>query len=212
MDSWRGKFDEMRMQEGENIKQYNKRKKDVVKSIRNAGGKLEEDDVVSKILRTLLPQYVIRFSAIQELRSLVIVNVTLDSLIGKLVVFELSNYDNSMPKIDVAFKSSMIVAPAMRRKETKSSSTTRTGHSHEHDNLLSKENEQDELEALIARRLPRGKGKYRGKLHLKCFSCNKIGHIASRCPDNDRKDNFRRYKENRKKECYLIKGVTDEES
>lgn len=48
---------------------------------------------------------------------------------------------------------------------------------------------------------------------MKCFSCNKIGHIVSRCPDNDRKDNFRRYKDKSKKDCYLAKeGVIDEES
>ncbi|GLJ46749.1 hypothetical protein SUGI_0985870 [Cryptomeria japonica] len=97
----------------------------------------------------------------KELEPLGTINVTLDSLIGKLIVFELSNYDNSMPKIDVAFKSSMTLAPTMRRKETRSSSTARTVHSYEHDSLLSEEQEQDELEALIARRLPRGKGKYR---------------------------------------------------
>ncbi|GLJ07111.1 hypothetical protein SUGI_0058660 [Cryptomeria japonica] len=38
-----------------------------------------------------------------------------------------------------------------------------------------------------------------------------IGHIASRCPKNDMKDDFRRYKEKRK-ECYFAEGVTDEES
>lgn len=41
-----------------------------------------------------------------------------------------------------------------------------------------------------------------------------IGYIASRCPDNDRdrKDNFRSYRDKSKKECYLVEGVTDEES
>lgn len=158
VDSLRGKFDEMRMQEGENIEQYSKRIKDVVNSIKSVGGKLEEDDVVSKILRTLLPQYAIRVSAIQELRSLGIVSVSLDSLIGKLTAFELRNYDNSVPKIDVAFKACMISAPTRRRKETGNNSTIRTGHSHECDNLLSKEREQDEIEALLARILPSGKG------------------------------------------------------
>lgn len=96
-----------------------------------------------------------------------IVNVSLDSLVSKLTNFELSNYDNNIPKIDVAFKASMMHAPTKRRKETGSSYTTITGHSHESDNLLFEEQEQDEIEALLARRLPRGKGKYKGKLPLK---------------------------------------------
>ncbi|GLJ43327.1 hypothetical protein SUGI_0899930 [Cryptomeria japonica] len=70
-------------EEGENIEQYSKRIKDVVKSIKSARGKLEEEDVVSKILRTLLPQYAIRVSSIQELRSLGTVYVSLDSLIDE---------------------------------------------------------------------------------------------------------------------------------
>ncbi|GLJ31034.1 hypothetical protein SUGI_0620880 [Cryptomeria japonica] len=105
-------------------------------------------------------------------------------------------------------------APKRRRKETRSSSTTRTGHSHESDSLLCEEQEKDEIEALLAKILPRGKGKYKGKLPLKCFSCNKIGYIPSRCPDNnrDKKDNFRGYRDKSKKECYLAEGVIDEES
>lgn len=55
VDSLRGKYDEMRMQEGENIEEYRKIIKNVVNSIKSVGGKLEEDDVVRKILRTLLP-------------------------------------------------------------------------------------------------------------------------------------------------------------
>lgn len=71
--------------------------------------------------------------------------------------------------------------------------------------------EQDELEALIARRVPRGKGKYKGKLPLKCFSCNKIGHIAARCLDNKNTEKKNRFK-NKAKECYLAEGVTNNES
>lgn len=43
------------------------------------------------------------------------------------------------------------------------------------------ERKLDELEALIVKRVTRGEGKCKGKLPLKCFSCNKIGHFVSRC-------------------------------
>ena len=39
--------------------------------------------------------------------------------------------------------------------------------------------EIDELEALIARRLPRGREKYKGQLPMIFFLCNKVGHIAA---------------------------------
>lgn len=44
-----------------------------------------------------------------------------------------------------------------------------------------KERKLDELEALIAQTLPKDADKYDGKLSLKCFSCNKTRHFASRC-------------------------------
>ena len=43
--------------------------------------------MVSKILRTLLPIYAIRVSAIQEMREVANNIVTLDSLIGRLISF-----------------------------------------------------------------------------------------------------------------------------
>lgn len=39
--------------------------------------------------------------------------------------------------------------------------------------MESEERELEGLEALISRRLPKGVGKYEGKLPLKIFSCNK---------------------------------------
>jgi len=43
------------------------------------------------------------------------------------------------------------------------------------------EEDVDQLEALLARRFHRGKGKYKGKVLIICFNYNKVGHIASRC-------------------------------
>lgn len=64
-ESLRGKFDDMGMVDGENIAQYEQMSKEVVGGIKSVGGKVEEDTVVSKMLRTLLPQYAIRVSTIQ---------------------------------------------------------------------------------------------------------------------------------------------------
>ena len=69
-ESLRGKFDDLKMKEGENITQYSTRIKEVVNAIWGVGGLLEEDTVVSKILRTLLLTYAIRVSSIQEMRAL----------------------------------------------------------------------------------------------------------------------------------------------
>ena len=54
----------MRMREDENIAKYVERVKVVVSAIKDSGGDIEEEIVVSRFLRTLLLIYVIRFSTI----------------------------------------------------------------------------------------------------------------------------------------------------
>lgn len=183
VDSLKGKYDEMRMKDEENITQYSFRIKEFVSVVKGVGGTLTNEEVVSKILRTLSSQYVIWVSSIQELGSILNNVLTLETLIGKLTAFELSNYDNSLPTIETAFKSSLNIGTSRKDKEIHSSSC-----GSDYDSILTEEREQEELEALLAKRLPRGKGKYKGKLPLKFFNCNVICHIASRCLDNDRNE------------------------
>ena len=57
----------------------------------------------------------------------------------------------------------------------------------------------------------RSKGKYKGKIPLIYFSCEEIGHIATRCPNKESKDEKKSHKQKRKKEFkghknYKVKG------
>ena len=94
----RGKFDDMRMEEGENIAQYVARIKEVVSVIKGATGHIDDDTTLTKVLRTLLPIYAIRVFSIQELRCIPRNNLTLEGLVRRLTAFELSNFDNYKPK------------------------------------------------------------------------------------------------------------------
>lgn len=88
-DSFRGKYDEMKMKEGKNIVQYMKRIKEVASFIRAIGGTISNEEVVSKFLRELLPIYVIiRVSSIHEFRAMSGNFITLDGLVGRLITFE----------------------------------------------------------------------------------------------------------------------------
>ena len=80
------------MKEDEDITKYSERIKKCVSAIRAARGKIEDETMLSKVLRTLLPIYAIRVSAIQEMRCTT--DVTLDALVGRLTALELDNFDN----------------------------------------------------------------------------------------------------------------------
>ena len=62
-ETLRCKFDDMKMLESETIAQYCERIKDVVNAI-GANRKIEDETMVNKFLRTVLPKYAIRVSAI----------------------------------------------------------------------------------------------------------------------------------------------------
>ncbi len=53
----------------------------------------------------------------------------------------------------------------------------------------------DDLQALLARRIPRGKEKYNDKLFNKLpiiyFTCKKVGHISTRYIDRDDKEEMK---------------------
>ena len=58
-ESLRGKFNDIKMQEGENIAQYCSRIKDVVNAIRGATSKIDDETLLRKVFRTLRPIYAI---------------------------------------------------------------------------------------------------------------------------------------------------------
>ena len=87
----------MRMREDENVAKYVEIIKASVSAIRESRGEIKEEIFVSKILKTLLPIYAIRVSGIQEVRCDSNNKIGLDALVGRLIAFELDNFDNYVP-------------------------------------------------------------------------------------------------------------------
>ena len=67
----------------------------------------------------------------------------------------------------------------------------------------------DQLEALLARRFYRGKGKFKGKLPIICFNCNEVGHIVARWTQKKNYKDGRKFKNKREdgNEDYKEKGA-----
>ena len=121
----RGKFDDMRMEEGENAIKYATRMKEVVSAIRSLCGQLDDDNVNRKYLRTLPPIYAIRVSAIQELRCVQGNTLTFEGIVGRLTAFELSNFDNYRPEnLESSFKEKLTLKDI---EEVKSKKKSRKG-------------------------------------------------------------------------------------
>ena len=83
------------------------------------------------------------------------------------------------------------------------------------------EDDVDQLEALLARRFHRGKGRYKGKLPIIYFNCNEVGHIAARCAKKitykeGSKYKFRKEDEGKdykgKKSCYIADEQESDEN
>ena len=105
-------------------------------------------------------------------------DITLDAVVGRLTTFELDNYDNYVPKssnLESAFQATL----SLMKKAAKSK---RQLGSEDEDAL---DEDLEVIEALLARRLPKGKGKYKGKIPLVYFSYEEVGHIAARCPNRE---------------------------
>ena len=120
-ESLRGQFDQMRMREDENIAKYVERIKASVSAIKASRGDIKDETIVSKLLRTLLLIYAIRVSTIQEMRCDPNKKLNLDALVGRLIAFELDNYDNYVlvsKNVESAFESKLsLKEKSMKSKE-----------------------------------------------------------------------------------------------
>lgn len=97
-NSLRRKFDDKRMHEDETISQYCGRVNETINDIRGAYKILEDETIISKVLRIFQSIYAIRVFYIQESRCTIGNTWTLEGLIGRHTEFELSNFDKFNPR------------------------------------------------------------------------------------------------------------------
>jgi hypothetical protein len=136
----RAKFENLKMNEKEDIATYLLRDDEVVNAIRGLGENLDESLVVQKVLRSLLLKYDAKVSAIEETRDLT--KMTMDELHGTLMAYEMRiGTESDQTNNEAAFKSI---------KKTKD-----------------KDNDLDEEIANFVRRFQKGSGRYKGNYPLK---------------------------------------------
>ncbi|GLJ44357.1 hypothetical protein SUGI_0929360 [Cryptomeria japonica] len=224
LECYRVRYENLKMEEDERISSFMERVNESVLGIQCCGGSLSEYEIVSKVLRDLPPSYKMKVTAINELRTMPNTLVSRDTLVGKLSAFELEEFGPiATINTDLSFKASSLAS-------TSSSSNKidwKTLYAKELEDMKRENEELEELEALFARKMPKGPtgSKYEGKAPFKCFNCNKVGHMASRFPNRharlreEAKRSYKpnleyqryKFKKNRDKSCYYVdEGVIDD--
>ena len=155
LQMYKGQFEQLRMNEDEDITTYILRFDQIVNTIRGLGKEVDEAIFVQKVLRTLPKRFIPNISTLEEIIDLK--SMTVDQLHGTLEAYEMRIEDEDMSRKEAVFKVSS--------KSTKGKPT-------------SDESDDEEIDNFV-RKLKRGIGKYKGKLPLKFFSCRNIGHYAS---------------------------------
>lgn len=102
LQSLKGKYEMLRMRKDEIITSYMQKMNELVCNIRYVGGKLKESKIVAKVFKSLYKHKVV---AIEEIKT--VIEVTRDMLIGKLSSFEMSEFGDSLPKVESAFKATI---------------------------------------------------------------------------------------------------------
>jgi hypothetical protein len=93
----------------------------------------------------------------------------MDELHGIFIAYEMRTKQENLDVKEAAFKESKRSKKKKKEQEEYSSSN----------NIL----EDDEEVANFVKRLNKGtNGRYRGKIPLICFNCDRIGHFANKCP------------------------------
>ena len=111
-------------------------------------------------------------------------NITLDALVGRLIAFELDNYDNYVPS-SKGIKSTFEAQLSLKKKGKKFKANQSKS---EEETKESSDSDLEVVEALLARKYSKGIEKYKGKIPLIFFSCKEVAHIVARCPTRESKD------------------------
>ena len=95
--------------------------------------------------------------------------IGLDALVGRLIAFELDNYENYVlvsRNIESTFKAKLSIKEKGKKLKYSQSRSEEDGSSEEISN-----SDLEVVESLLAMKCSKGRGKYKGKFPLIFFSC-----------------------------------------
>jgi hypothetical protein len=167
LQTYRGRFEQLKMKEDEDITTYFLRVNETLNAVIGLGEEIEESVIVQKVLRSLLMRFNPKILALEERSDLN--SISMDELHGIFTAYEMRTEQENPDVKEVAFKASK------RSKKKKKE--------HEEYSINNDVSKDDEEVINFVKRLNKGTNdRYRGKLPLICFNCDGIGHFANKCP------------------------------
>ena len=161
--SYRAQFENVKMNEEENVARFFLKVAEVVNNMKDLGETIKECAIVQNILRSLPSRFNPKVSAIEETTNWE--TLTMDQLLGNLTAYEMRLPKGKSNVMKATFKADNC------KEEKEDTCSCSNGE-----------------EAKFVRILDRGTGKYKGKLPFKCFNYGRVGHYASKCPHKKTKN------------------------
>ncbi|CAM8969277.1 unnamed protein product [Rhodiola kirilowii] len=182
------KFEEMKMKESESIAEYNTRVLELSNEASALGKPIDEDRLVSKVLRSLPPRFAMKVTAIEEMHD--ISKLKLDELTGSLRTYEInhnfqigevkgialkadwaedkSEADCSTEQLAMMAQNFGRMVRKINRRGPEQGQSSSTGFRNwKTDRSRSSDSRQDSSD--------------RRKEEIQCHECRGFGHIASQC-------------------------------
>ncbi|CAM8905243.1 unnamed protein product [Rhodiola kirilowii] len=182
------KFEEMKMKESESIAEYNTRVLELSNEVSALGKPIDEDILVSKVLRSLTPRFAMKVTAIEEMHD--ISKLKLDELTGSLRTYEInhnfqigevkgialkadwaedkSEADCSTEQLAMMAQNFGRMVRKINRRGLEQGQSSSTGFRNwKTDRSRSSDSRQDSSD--------------RRKEEIQCHECRGFGHIASQC-------------------------------
>ncbi|CAM8975427.1 unnamed protein product [Rhodiola kirilowii] len=195
------RFEELKMQEDESIKNFNARVCDLVNEASTLGEALPEEKVVQKILRSLPKQFAMKVTAIEEANNTK--TMSWKELIGNLCTYELQHLTVPEPKVkSIGLKAETVVddeftdgvseelALLMKNFNKLLKKINRRGAGQ---NSLNQSKNQDtrrvDFQPQERQSDQKENGKSRRTKGMQCRECRGFGHIQAECANTLKKKN-----------------------
>jgi hypothetical protein len=148
IQTYRGKFEQLKMKEDEDITTYFLQVDEIINAIKGLGEEIKESIVVQKVPRFLPMIFDPKISALEERAHLS--TLRMDELHGILIAYEMMTMQDNPPKKEASFKASKNTMT--NKKNTKSEYN------------YNDDCDEDGEMAKFVRKLKKGACKYKGKL------------------------------------------------